>query len=139
MMGAFDAPLRPQTEAEVAEMVRSATGPLSLRGGGTRGVAYGVGQGLEMAGLSGITLYEPGALTLVAGAGTPLAEVQAATRTGRQPGRQMFSASRSGSGNRRSPSLETPNSVPSSAARPLAGWAALLDELVKKALRVLMP
>ena len=33
---------------------------------------------LETSGLSGIRLYEPGALTLVAGAGTPLAEVEAA-------------------------------------------------------------
>ncbi len=33
---------------------------------------------LETGGLSGISLYEPGALTIVAGAGTPLAEVQAA-------------------------------------------------------------
>ena len=33
---------------------------------------------LSTAGLAGITLYEPGALTLVAGAGTPLAEVEAA-------------------------------------------------------------
>ena len=33
---------------------------------------------LSTAGLTGITLYEPGALTLVARAGTPLAEVEAA-------------------------------------------------------------
>ena len=69
--------LQPQSEAELGEMVRSAQGPVSLRGGGTRGVAYGPGTVLETAGLSGITLYEPGALTLVAGAGTPLAEVEA--------------------------------------------------------------
>jgi glycolate oxidase FAD binding subunit len=84
MTGDFDTPLRPQTEMEVAEMVRSATGPLSLHGGGTRGVAYGAGQVLETVGLSGITLYEPGALTLVAGAGTPLAEVQAVLSAQRQ-------------------------------------------------------
>ena len=69
--------LQPQSEAELGEMIRVAEGPVSLRGGGTRGVAYGPGTVLETAGLSGITLYEPGALTLVAGAGTPLAEVEA--------------------------------------------------------------
>ncbi len=69
--------LQPQSEAELGQMVRAAQGPVSLRGGGTRGVAYGPGTVLETAGLSGITLYEPGALTLVAGAGTPLAEVEA--------------------------------------------------------------
>jgi glycolate oxidase FAD binding subunit len=36
------------------------------------------GAALSVAGLSGITLYEPGALTLVARAGTPLEEVEAA-------------------------------------------------------------
>ena len=36
------------------------------------------GARLETGALSGITLYEPGALTLVAGAGTPLADVEAA-------------------------------------------------------------
>ncbi|MEM9268367.1 MAG: FAD-binding protein, partial [Pseudomonadota bacterium] len=35
------------------------------------------GEVLETGGLSGITLYEPGALTLVAQAGTPLSEVEA--------------------------------------------------------------
>jgi len=37
-----------------------------------------VGETLSTSGLSGITLYEPGALTLVAQAGTPLAEIEAA-------------------------------------------------------------
>ena len=50
-----------------------------MRGGGTRGVGLpAAGTVLETGGLSGISLYEPGALTIVAGAGTPLAEVQAA-------------------------------------------------------------
>jgi glycolate oxidase FAD binding subunit len=35
------------------------------------------GEALETVGLAGITLYEPGALTIVAGAGTPLAEIEA--------------------------------------------------------------
>lgn len=70
--------MRPATEAEVAEIVRGANGPLSVRGGGTRGLGAAAGEVLETGGLSGITLYEPGALTLVARAGTPVAEVEAA-------------------------------------------------------------
>jgi glycolate oxidase FAD binding subunit len=47
-------------------------------GGGTRGgTRGGSGGGLSVAGLSGVVLYEPGALTLVARAGTPLAEIEA--------------------------------------------------------------
>ncbi len=52
---------------------------LAIRGGGTRGIGHAVeGEALSTAGLTGITLYEPGALTLVVRAGTPLAEVEAA-------------------------------------------------------------
>src|SRR5690606_20834257 len=47
-------------------------------GGGTRSLGAPAGDVLETGGLSGITLYEPGALTLVARAGTPVAEVEAA-------------------------------------------------------------
>ncbi len=68
--------MRVTTEAELAEAIRGAAGPLDIRGGGTRRGA-GVGERLEV-GISGITLYEPGALTLIAGAGTPLAEIEAA-------------------------------------------------------------
>jgi glycolate oxidase FAD binding subunit len=42
-------------------------GPLLLRGGGTRTLGHAVGEVLETGGLSGVELYEPGALTLVAG------------------------------------------------------------------------
>ena len=68
--------LVPQTETQMAEAIRSATGPLSLRGGATRG-GWGGGEVLSTRGLTGITLYEPEALTMVARAGTPLAEVTA--------------------------------------------------------------
>jgi len=68
--------MRPENEAELAEMVAAADGPLAVRGGGTRGVSV-AGEALSTAGLSGVRLYEPGALTLVAGAGTPLAEIEA--------------------------------------------------------------
>ena len=66
-----------ETEAELAEVVAAASAPLSLRGGGTRGFAP-EGSPLSVAGLTGITLYEPGALTMVARAGTPVAEIEAA-------------------------------------------------------------
>ena len=71
--------MRPASETEVSEIIREASGPLRIRGGGTRSLrATGLGTVLETGGLSGISLYEPGALTLVAGAGTPLADVEAA-------------------------------------------------------------
>ncbi|MFN3822520.1 MAG: FAD-binding protein [Pseudorhodobacter sp.] len=76
--------MRPANEAELAEAVRAANGPLRIVGGGTRGIGVASGDALEVAGLSGITLYEPGALTIVAGAGTPLAEVEAALAAERQ-------------------------------------------------------
>jgi glycolate oxidase FAD binding subunit len=66
-------------EEELAEAIRGAGAPFRIRGGGTRDVGRPVaGEVLEVSGLSGITLHEPGALTLVAGAGTALAEVEAA-------------------------------------------------------------
>ncbi|MEN9409060.1 MAG: hypothetical protein RL216_1034 [Pseudomonadota bacterium] len=69
--------MRPGDEAELAEIVRGANVPLVLRGGGTRGIGgAAAGEVLETGGLSGVRLYEPGALTLVVGAGTPLAEVE---------------------------------------------------------------
>lgn len=70
--------LTPETEAELADILRGADAPLRIRGGGTRPLGAPVdGAPLTTAGLAGIALYEPGALTLVAGAGTPLAEVEA--------------------------------------------------------------
>ncbi|MBS1301089.1 FAD-binding protein [Loktanella sp. SALINAS62] len=69
--------MTPQTEDDVAQMVRDAQGPLRVRGGDTRGV-MSEGDTLSTAGLSGMTLYEPGALTLVVRAGTPMTDVEAA-------------------------------------------------------------
>ncbi|WP_373354640.1 FAD-binding protein [Pseudoroseicyclus sp. CXY001] len=63
-------------EQELAERIAGANAPLALGGGFTRGMAA-EGERLSLAGLAGVRLYEPGALTLVAGAGTPLAEVEA--------------------------------------------------------------
>ncbi|HUF57078.1 MAG TPA: glycolate oxidase subunit GlcE [Thermohalobaculum sp.] len=74
--------LRPADEAELAEAVAEAAArrtPLEIRGGGTRaglGRPVQAERTLSTAGLIGITLYEPGALTLVVRAGTPLREVE---------------------------------------------------------------
>lgn len=72
--------MRPESETDLAEAIRLAAAPLTVRGGGTRPVGAQDTNTpmLETAGLSGIRLYEPGALTLVVGAGTPLCDVQAA-------------------------------------------------------------
>lgn len=70
--------MRPDTEAELAAIIRTASAPLSAVGGGTRlHPGEGGGQRLDLTALSGVVLYEPAALTLVVRAGTPLAEVQA--------------------------------------------------------------
>lgn len=69
--------MRPETETELAEMVAEAGGPLRIVGGGTRAMGTTVhGDVLETSRLGGVRLYEPGALTIVAGAGTPLAEIE---------------------------------------------------------------
>ncbi len=65
------------TVDDLAEVIRSAQGPLRIQGGGTRPVGNPVVGSPLQVGLRGITLYEPGALTLVAQAGTPLAEIDA--------------------------------------------------------------
>jgi glycolate oxidase FAD binding subunit len=67
--------IEPRDEAEVADAVRAARGPLAVGGGFTQGPS-GAGARLSVRGLSGVVLHEPGALTLVARAGTPLAEVE---------------------------------------------------------------
>ncbi|WP_375688055.1 FAD-binding protein [Pseudooceanicola sp. LIPI14-2-Ac024] len=68
----------PASETELADLIRGANGALTVRGGGTR-VPWRPqpGEVLETAGLAGVRLYEPGALTLVAGAGTPVEEIAA--------------------------------------------------------------
>ncbi|WP_132950382.1 FAD-binding protein [Rhodovulum bhavnagarense] len=69
--------MRLETEADLAEAVATAEGPLRILGSGTRPVGRPLeGTALSVAGLTGVELYEPGALTLVVRAGTPLAEVE---------------------------------------------------------------
>ncbi len=64
-------------------MIRAARGPLAVGGGFTRGMAS-EGEPLTTAALSGIVLHEPGALTLVAKAGTPLSEIERALAAAHQ-------------------------------------------------------
>lgn len=56
-------------------MVAAAEGPLRIIGGGTRSIGAIEGAGLSVADLRGVSVYDPGALTLVAGAGTPVEEI----------------------------------------------------------------
>jgi len=70
--------MTPKTEEELAQMIKGANGPLRIQGGGTRPIGKCEGETLSTSAMSGISLYEPGALTIVAGAGTPVAEVEAA-------------------------------------------------------------
>ncbi|MEO0401398.1 MAG: glycolate oxidase subunit GlcE [Pseudomonadota bacterium] len=67
-----------KSEADIAAYVAAATGALVVRGGGTRSVGRPIdGAVLDVSAVSGISLYEPGALTVVAKAGTPVAEIEA--------------------------------------------------------------
>lgn len=71
--------LTPADETELSEAVAGADGALRIVGGGTRPIGHPVeGAVLSVAAIRGVELYEPGALTIVARAGTPLDEVEAA-------------------------------------------------------------
>lgn len=77
--------MMPVTERDLAEAVASAKGPLRIVGGDTCDVGRPTaGDALSVTGLTGITLYEPGALTLVARAGTPLTEIDGVLAAERQ-------------------------------------------------------
>ena len=71
-------------EAELAGLLRKREASVYVRGGGTRRVVAEAGEVLETSALTGVRIYEPGSLTLVAGAGTPLAEVEAVLAGERQ-------------------------------------------------------
>jgi len=68
--------IAPENEQDLAEAVASAQGGLRIEGGGTRGLAGSAGEVLSLAALQGVDLYDPGAMTIVVRAGTPLAEVE---------------------------------------------------------------
>lgn len=77
--------MEPLNEAELADSVAGLEGPVRIEGGGTRPIGHVADAPvLSSRGMRGIILYEPGALTLVAQAGTPLVEVEAALAAERQ-------------------------------------------------------
>jgi glycolate oxidase FAD binding subunit len=76
--------MTPTSETELSAMIKSAKGPLRIVGGGTRPIGNVVGEALSTTKMSGITLHEPGALTLVARAGTPVSEIEATLATQNQ-------------------------------------------------------
>ncbi|MEY5037499.1 MAG: hypothetical protein RL472_605 [Pseudomonadota bacterium] len=78
------AAMHPINEAEVREAILAARAPVTVIGGGTRQLGATAGAVLEMSGLSAVQLYEPGALTLVVQAGTPLVDVEALLAAERQ-------------------------------------------------------
>lgn len=75
--------LAPGNEAELEAIVAEAASdviPLEIEGGGTRaglGRPVQASQTISMSKFDGVTLYEPAALTLVAGAGARLADIEA--------------------------------------------------------------
>src|SRR5215468_10104230 len=82
--------LKPTTPAEVVEAVAQAVAdetPLEIIGEGTKrdlGRPVQAAQQLDLSGLSGIALYEPSELVLTCGAGTPLAQIEAALKENNQ-------------------------------------------------------
>ena len=73
--------MKPKSEQELADVVKASAAKgarLQIRGGGSRaGLGHGVtGELLDTTGLKGVSLYEPGALTIVAAAGTPLETIE---------------------------------------------------------------
>lgn len=75
--------ITPNDEAELAQAIAETADPVWISGGATRGVA-GDGLPLSTRKMRGISLYEAGSLTMVAQAGTPLEDVQAALSTENQ-------------------------------------------------------
>lgn len=71
---------RPISETELAELIadhHARRAPLRIAGGGTRfETGHVPGDLLDMSALSGVVTYEPGEMTLIARAGTPLAQIE---------------------------------------------------------------
>ncbi len=76
--------MRPVDEMELSKFLRARDVPMYVLGGGTRRLGVVDGDAVDTSGMAGIRIYEPGALTLVAGAGTPMAEVEAVLAAERQ-------------------------------------------------------
>ncbi|MDB5366821.1 MAG: 2-hydroxy-acid oxidase [Rhodospirillales bacterium] len=77
-MTEFSNRLRPRDEADLAELVRTATGPLEPIGGGTKRMMGAPVEAtpLDLAAFNGIIAYEPAELTMSVGAATPLGVVE---------------------------------------------------------------
>lgn len=69
--------LTPADESELSELIATRDGaPLRIVGGGTRiETTHLPGDRLDMSAISGIITYEPGEMTLIARAGTPLDQI----------------------------------------------------------------
>ena len=77
--------MKPSDETELSEAVASTLQPFAIVGGGTRSIGPSIGgKTLEVSSLAGIRRYEPEALTLVAGAGTALSEINRVLAAERQ-------------------------------------------------------
>lgn len=76
--------IKPDTESEVQQAIAAAFAartPLAIEGGGSKrslGRAVATDTVLKLAGLTGITMYEPDEMVFTARAGTPLADIEAA-------------------------------------------------------------
>ena len=66
----------PSSEIEVAAILSETKQPLSVAGGNTRVLVPSGSKIISTSKLSGVIDYEPGALTMIAKAGTPLSEIQ---------------------------------------------------------------
>lgn len=69
---------QPKDAADLAETVAGLGAPVRIRGGGTRAIGQcSASDVLDLSAISGVVDYEPGALTLIAKAGTPVSEIEA--------------------------------------------------------------
>lgn len=64
--------MTPADENQLADAIATAKGTLCVQGGGTHGLNPNGVTTISTSGLADVTLYEPGALTIVAQAGTPV-------------------------------------------------------------------
>jgi len=75
----MSAVLKPETEAELTEMIAAAQAPLEIVGSGTKrhlGHPVQAAVTLDMSAFSGVIAYEPEELILDVGAATPLVEIE---------------------------------------------------------------
>ena len=75
-MGGCEVIYFPTSEQDVAQVLGAAKGSVTIQGGGSRTLHQPAGDILSMEKLTGIVDYEPGALTMVARAGTPLTDIE---------------------------------------------------------------